>query len=364
MLPQRVEVAAHGNAPVIALFEKWLAAARKGQLNYAAVIACGYPNLLAHDFAGSIEMEFAALLALEHLRKKLEQVKAGRAPPEKNPELSADYVCYNLAADPISYDFLPWLVDAEMTRVREGAPAPLRICFSFGRDADTGFNTEYRREMLANVMYPLLGLIGAVEDPKAIGGRNKQMFALLDVVRAVRAGEQAPRFRASEGATRTIANYLSGAKEGPVTITLREAEHWPHRNSNVEEWVRFAHWLEARGEQVVFVRDTAKAVLPLLGCATCPRASIDLDLRMALYEAAKCNYFVSNGPWNLAMFGSRPWVSFNQFTADDNYYPNTPEWWRIHQGIEAGAQYPWSTPEQRIVWTADTFEEMKGSWRG
>jgi len=315
---------------------------------------------MACDFAGAIEMDFAVEYALDTLKKKMAQARANRSSPEPDPGMTADHVCYNLAAYPISFDFLPWLVDAEMTRRREKAPSPLKVAFSYGRDLDTGFNTEYRKNMMAGVIWPLLGLIGAVEDPKAIKGRSKQMYVYKDVTKASRNGEEVPRFKPSDLAVKTIQNY---AEDEVVTITLREAEHWPHRNSNIEEWVKFALYLEEQGETVVFVRDTCKAMEPLINHRTCPRASVNLDVRMALYESAKCNLFVANGPWNLALFGTRPWLMFNEISDSDQFIPNTPKWWKEFQGINPGEQFPWSQSDQRIVWESDSYENLCKAWK-
>lgn len=350
----------HGNREVVRLLETWLAKAREGDINHVALTVCGFPNLLACDFAGAVEMELFARAAVEKLKEKLEQFALNRAPPPEDPSLTADYVCYNLAAFPISYDFITWLVNAEMTRIREKAPAPLKIAFSFGKDYDTGFDREYPRQMMSGVVYPSLKFYGVVEDPKAIGGRCKPLFVTNEIAEAARNGEEVPRFKPSESSLKTIENYLQG--QPVVTITLREAEHWPHRNSNIEAWTHFAHDLETKGHQVVFVRDTAKAMQPLLNYATCPRAAVDLDLRLALYESAKVNLFVSNGPFNLGLYGTAPWICFQDANAQDSFYPNSPEWWNKCAGINIGDQYPWSYEKQKLVWAKDTYENISKAW--
>ena len=151
-------------------------------------------------------------------------------------------------------------------------------------------------------------------------------------------------------------------KQAPVTITLREAAYSSHRNSNIDEWLKFAEYLIAQGERVLFVRDTKCAADPIEGYETCPAASIDIDVRLALYESAKANLFVSNGPWSLGLFGSRPWLMFNQIDAMDPYPPNTNQWWVNFHGIGVGEQFPWSRPDQRIVWLKDTFVDMCTAW--
>jgi ADP-heptose:LPS heptosyltransferase len=148
----------------------------------------------------------------------------------------------------------------------------------------------------------------------------------------------------------------------PITITLRESLHWPHRNSNLPEWLKFADYLQKQGEQVLFVRDTWKAREPLERFATCPAASRDLEIRLALYKQAKCNFFIDNGPWHLALVSPAPWVAFINVDPMSGYIPCTPQWWKRNHGVAPGQQFPWSNATQRIVWAPDTFDEMCKAW--
>ena len=147
-----------------------------------------------------------------------------------------------------------------------------------------------------------------------------------------------------------------------MTITLREMDRFVHRNSNIEAWCAFGRWLEARGEQVIFMRDTAKADEPLPGFKTFPAGSKNAFMRAALYEQAKCNMFVSNGPIGWSLFGSRPWLAFHTVADDEPSECNTPAWWARFQGIVPPEQYPWSGPQQRLVYADDSFENLCAAW--
>jgi len=293
------------------------------------------------------------MVALEQLAGAMEKSVVNRTLPEA-PPAPADQVCYNVPQSPLSYDFIHWLVDAEMTRIAEGAPAPLKVCFWFGRDGKTGLDDPWRRGMLENVMRPALALIGAVEDPTAVNGRNKMEFGFKGVVDGAKRGLTVPRFRAM-----TIAGFA-----GCVTITLREAKQWPHRNSNIDAWVEFAWYLRERGERVVVVQDTAHADAPFFfGFETCPQASRVLYARASLYQSAKMNFFVSNGPATLAFFSEWSWTMFLKIEPDGHpYAPNTPSFWREQFGMEVGEQFPWARPDQRIVWKGDDYENLVEAW--
>lgn len=358
MLSEVKDSRAYGNAEVVQLLEIWLSRAREGKICHATITVCQLPNLMACDFAGVADMDFAIPYALDTLKLKLgERHRIDSGPVPKN--LTADYVCYNLGSCPTSFDFLTWLIEAEMTRIREGSPSPLKVAFARGQDGKAGLNTDHGRQMFGGVMRPLLGLIGAIEDQKAIGGRRNEWYVLKGIVEASRNGEAVPKLKPSIEAVKTVGSLLEGS---PVTITFREQETWKHRNSNIEAWLKFSDYLESHGEQVIFVRDTAKAGEPLLGKQTFPLASMNLDVRMALYERAKCNLFIPTGPWNLAIFGTRPWLAFNAVSDEDPYICNRPKFWSESQGISVGEQFPWSSENQRIIWEADEYEVLRKAW--
>ncbi len=147
----------------------------------------------------------------------------------------------------------------------------------------------------------------------------------------------------------------------PLVITLREASHHSQRNSDLSAWLIFAFKRERAGEKVIFVRDTERATEPLGEFTTYPIASLDVRVRCALYERARCNLFVANGPIALAYFGIRPFLIFKPIT-DDEYTPASEAWWRHNVGVAPGEQYPWSLPTQRIVWEDDTLKNIEKAW--
>ncbi len=289
--------------------------------------------------------------AEEWLLAELETLRAPRRSPARDPSLGADFACYNITLQPNCFDFAPWLIDAEMTRVREGAPAPLKVGFVSGADGGLRFYYPYQQMMFENVVRPMVPLIGAVEDGRARYGRNPRGIAYRAVVDAAKAGEPAPRFRAPPDVE---------APSGAVVITLREHFLDPLRNSQMSEWIPFARWLQGHGERVIFVRESHIADEPLEGFETCLAASRDLHTRMAIYERAKACFFVSNGPWNLVLFTQTPWA---MFVDPEKNSVNDPDGWRDFHGVAVGEQFPWSTPQQQVVWHRETFSSLCQTWR-
>ncbi len=353
-----------GNKEVVELLEKWLKVAKKGKINYAT-IAATWPTFAAFEFGGSNDMEPHIIPVIEAMHTQVTDAMNGRLVlPDSDEELGPDYVCYNASALPVGHDFLMWLMEAEMIRREQKAPYPLKVHFSVGsyKTMAQNLNTEYKRAMFHNVLRPSLRLVGAVEDPRAAGGHVRDLPGYIRFVDAHKRGIEIPTFQPSSDAMAIVQEELKEIPN-PITITLREAEHWRHRNSNIPEWIKFAKDLEAQGEHVVFLRDHALATDPLPGFLTWPSASKDLHMRFALYEQAKCNFFVGNGPWILATFSTKPWLSFVQVSDGEEFVPLTPEWWKVHGGIMPGEQFPWSKPDQRIVWEPDTYEIISKAWK-
>lgn len=328
---------------VIELLETYLEEAKTNRFSHVAITMVGYPNIAACDYAGDTVLQRGQLEAMGKLAATLQADIANVTPPEPDPSLSASYVCFDLRGGPIGFDFLVWLIDQEMTRIREGAPAPLRVGFWKGRN---GRLPSHNQAWLDKVFRPCLRFLSAVEDDAALLGRGKRVYVPRGIVAAARAGERVP----------TLRTETKSPHPGAVTITLREAEHDPERNSNVGAWLNFARDLKKQGENVVFVRDTDKAYEPLQGAVTCPKASRDLDARMALYQEAKANLFVSNGPVGLALFGDRPWLQFNDPSKETTFS------WTDGWGMEPGDQFPWSNQAQRLILKSDSYDNIAAAW--
>jgi hypothetical protein len=150
----------------------------------------------------------------------------------------------------------------------------------------------------------------------------------------------------------------------PVVITLREAPYGQGRNSNLEEWDKFAAYVED-SNNVVFVRDTSKcndvfvssATDNLFFMETIPLASIDLDVRLALYKYAKINFTVGGGPIVLCHYSTD--VPYRTFKLHSNQHGSSHEKFLESMGFPIGSQFPWHTENQKIIWEDDTFENLK-----
>lgn len=368
MLPMKpVNVAANGNAEVVAMFKQWLERAEQGRLSFAAVVACEHPIHVVTDHRGALQLAFAANWGLDTLKLLLQEKAASRhtMPEPADYKGNADRVCYDVSQGPACYDFIAWLIIAEMNRIRAGAPAPLKVAFKMlDSDQEREKHAKLRAKFYEGVIIPSLALIGAVEDNNSADAPTLERYTLNPVVEFAKAGETVPTLKPSADAVEAVKDYLKATTGGkaPITITLREAPYWEFRNSNIEEWRKVAKYLEEQGERVIFVRDTDKATKPIKGFETCPAASLDLDTRLALYESAKCNLAVSNGPWMLMLHGTKPWLMFIETNAMSPFFPETPQFWTQWHGISPGEQFPWCKPDQRIIWKRDNADNVIAAW--
>lgn len=263
---------------------------------------------------------------------------------------------YDLSGAPPTYDIVAFLshVEAERIRRREdkvqinilpGPAGGFRSDNFWPRDLDT------RRLMLNRVALPMAGMLPSADvycldkrppmpEPNSIGW-GRPPYGLAVHVKALRAGIRPLREQKVEWGNKPL-----------VTITLREAEHWPQRNSNLAEWIEAYHQIKALGFDVVVIRDTAKCEEPLPeGVGTNHRAAWQLNQRAILYNSAVANLGVNNGPLWMAIALDAPVLMFKPTV--ESHASSTKSYFQ-RCGIPVGGQYPNAPAHHRIVWAEDT----------
>lgn len=355
------------NAPIeankqcVAALERWLTKAKRGEMKHVTIIGCDNYIHNAIEFAGAMDLCFAANWGLDTAKARLmNQLNTRHEMPIPTiAKDQADRACYDISKGPACFDFLCWLTIAEMIRRKAGAPGPLKVAFKMEEgEAEAKKHQELRAKFYDGVIIPSLGMVGAVIDPASVNATPLDFYTLKEIVKMNRAGQDVPKLMPSSEAVEVVREQLAGDR--PITITLREANYTEYRNSNISEWLKVADWLKEQGERVIFIRDTARAHDALGGQETCPPASLDLHIRTALYDASKLNLFVSNGPWTMALFGDKPWLMFFQPDSMSDFFPETPQFWTTWHGIDPmqNEQFPWCTEDQRIVWKKDNADNI------
>jgi hypothetical protein len=359
-----------GNDAAVTVIDQCASLVHEGEAAFVACIMVKDTSELVTIHGGKPGLEFTAMGGAEMLKDILkDELKKRSRPPEVQEPLGNCYY-WNCTLMPLAFDFLPALLQAEMRRRRKKAPSPLRIGFFWGANPNSTLRTPWQKQCYEGLLLQMPQLIGGIVDPLAVsGGQNMGETAsttsFFPIVEAYNNGEDIPKIVATEAAVKDVRKIIKQQFGGqaPVTITLRETDHHPWRNSVIPEWILFAEWLKERGEKVIFLRDTKYADEELRGQITCPPASKNLHFRVALYQEAKCNLFVSNGPAMLPVFMDCPWLFFNAM-ADErkDFYVGTTDGWERSTGIPVNGQWPWAKPMQRIVWHEDKFEHMTAAW--
>ncbi len=270
---------------------------------------------------------------------------------------------YDLSCSPPTYDIISFLGEVERERRIRGEeevaitflPGPIG---GFRADTLWPHSIPERIRMRDRVARPICRLLPSVQSVtvadtrighngfgagKALYGMWRQVAAMRDDIRPLRAIE--PRWE---------------SKDRLVTITLRESEHWPERNSNVGDWAAAALWLEEDGWDVIIVRDTFTAREKIGNLSTDAMASESITARARLYTSAAVNMFISNGPAWLALALDVPVVMLRPVN-DFLRGPFGSEAFAAN-GVEYGAQIPGAPPYQRLVWTDDTADNIMAAF--
>jgi hypothetical protein len=259
---------------------------------------------------------------------------------------------YDLGTLLPTWDFLTFLVNAELTRRFAKCESPLRIRLQtthMDRPQNL-MSMPVRRQMLQWVVRPLMPMLGAREDPSIRHG-NGLKFGYWRCVEACRQGVEIPKI-----------NVVVPRVPGRLTITLREAAHGTWRNSRVLAWREFAHRRRREGYEVIVVRDTCNAEIPFEDFPIAPKASRIVQARAELYASADCNLLSSNGPANLLIFSPYPFIYFIPLYCRTEHWPTFPQWWQKSANINPGEDFPWMDSRQNFVWDLDTLENIEAAW--
>tara|TARA_B100001093_G_scaffold519034_1_gene606093 strand:+ start:889 stop:2454 length:1566 start_codon:yes stop_codon:yes gene_type:complete len=296
---------------------------------------------------------------------------------------------YDLEVCPITFDFVNFLILAELERRRRKLK-DLHVTIVPGsnegfRDDDAAFNTSNKIWRLEQVAVPACWLM-----PKPVklticrkrsdlsqhfNELSENIFPLdyhpdaprgdflwAGIAAAAATGEDIPRLRATAQGKTYMAQWLSslGKETRPVTITLRESSHKPARNSNIVEWAEAAKKISGLGFHPIIVRDTENSFNtpdPLFkNFSHCPQAAVNLDLRLALYELCQTNLMVLNGPGVLCWLSKK--ASYIMFRMITSNVDNSNLAMLASMGLAPNSDLAIASPKQRLIWETDTSENI------
>ena len=288
---------------------------------------------------------------------------------------------YDFAVSPCSYDFFSFLVNAEMCRKRRQFS---NINLIFVKGPNNGFRHDPRRtdeqnlEFYLNVILPGLhflptvakysiydreDLIGAIPDAHSTFPRGysvqKPTFDYLNHERIVGQlrGDQSVKFESQGFAKKIVMQKLRGNNVVRfATLTTREIERddvGKTRQPKRKIWERIFEALREKGITPIVVRDTACAFgneSLFDGVLEFPEASLNPQVRLALYEQSEINYTKNNGPGFLQLFAHNRAVYFN--TIDEGVISLSSNWFEKGYGmsVKEKAQYPMTTNNVIFRW--------------
>lgn len=264
------------------------------------------------------------------------------------------HAVYDFSVSPYSYDFVQFLMCAS----DEGAE---NVVIVPGKREWSKLTVDQELSRLHNLILPLARCWGSYE---LVSGREQARG--LDVVWPPRysADKPTPGHQLAYAALARDFKPLQASPEamvwaeqyrGALVVTIRQSAYNPARDSNVNAWLAFGLFALKSGERVIFVADNDAprnfAMFETLN-------GLSVDKRIALYDVAKLNLGVNNGPLSLCVYSKRPLLIF-KFCVEADRASSAD--FLTRQGFPPGAQYLWFEKHQHIIWEDDTAENL---WAG
>ncbi len=266
---------------------------------------------------------------------------------------------YDFSVSPYSYDFAQFLIAAKASECERIVIVPGERAYQ----KCTPGEQEYRLNALILGLCPTAILCQTRDEAKTLWDADcypagytvekpKPGHTPGDVMRS---GKIFPFMPLAEKTAEVAADGWQRANL--AVITIRDTHIKSARNSDVPQWIIAADWLRTQGFDVVFVPDTEKSDARFGDHQSCPKAALDVQYRLALYDAASLNLGVNNGPMALNFYSRRPVLYFKPI---DQGFPETSEAAWQKNSLPKDSQPPWFSPLQRIIWEdGDSFAVIR-----
>ena len=316
------------------------------------------------------------------------------AVPRPDDAARSLFAFYDLEVSPVTFDFLWFLVGAELERRRRGLDA-VHVVIVPGRtgglrrereDYEDVVDPAARNERIGNILLPACSLLPTCTGVTRTASRKQAAFMRATIADHVfPAGYEAalPLFagsrqcldaarqgvphvaslRATPKSVRDFDRWATSHARGRrvVAITLRHYSYMPARNSNMEAWIAFARSLDPDRYMPVFVPDLEQTLdeelSELDGFTVLGEAAWNVGLRMALYERAFISMGVNTGPMGLCWLNARTCYATLKMSPAD--VPQTSLAFFRELGFEPGRSLPFATPTQELVWEDDTLAAIE-----
>ncbi|TMO44830.1 hypothetical protein CWC25_07805 [Pseudoalteromonas sp. S4389] len=221
-----------------------------------------------------------------------------------------------------------------------------------------------------------ISYLNAREELQGILGNNANVFpdnfslehtqppmGFPEIITQVRSGVDIAHLEAPETAKRLVDNYINNhcKDKQVITITMREYSMHEQRNSSVDAWCKFLAQLDTDKYYPIIIRDTYQATTPIAESLShieqFPLASMDITVRVALYQRAFLNFSIPTGPAYMFYF-IKPCPSIVFRTFNDAHFATSKV------TVEKGGFFFEQQPEfrhhknQRVFWGEESYENI------
>jgi hypothetical protein len=345
----------------------------------------GYLAILARN-----ELSYPRFSFTPRLRNAIiavmDRVRADRSRQDAAGKDCLQFVC-DLAVTSVAFDFAHCLAAAELKR-RQNGLAAIEVIFVPGNveglrqeapQYDQVMPVAARHWRVRHILVAMLALLPSVRGYRFCSSRDEAATLISRVPShlypedyrlylprqpsrrvvydlAAQGMAVFPMLRAPQHARELIGHFLDRHAQGrkAIVITLRDYAYTPQRNSRIANWVLFAASLDRSVYVPIFVFDTEtvmhRSEADVGGNIVCEAASWDLEIRMALYEAAWLNMAVMHGPMELCWFGE---ASRYLIFLEVGLAPVGTRASLISAGHPPDRDLIFAKPYQHIVWEGD-----------
>ena len=300
------------------------------------------------------------------------------------------YACFELDIAPPAYNFLNFLVLADIAREELGL-ARVHVIFVPGtgdgfRHEDIEYPVVNKEWRLRQICLAGLCLLPACRSHTLCASREEAADLLAArarhvypfgyrvddpradhdygrIVQAAAAGHRIDRLEAPEQARIYVRDWMRGvAGDRPVvTITLRESSYDVHRSSTNGNWIELAREMQQRGYCPVMVRDTETAFEAdsgaFAGIPMFPHAAVNLELRAALNAEAFLNTGINQGPWTLWHFLRE--IPYLCVYVIDRMFDGWHDYHIDRSGFTVGENMPFARGCQVTYWGDDHLDDLR-----
>jgi hypothetical protein len=307
------------------------------------------------------------------------------------------YAVYDLSAGPVTFDFIYFLMMAEHFRATTGrlglfvlfVPAP-GDGFRRASPRDHFLTQDRKLWRLLNLLAPCAALVphcvgmhvcasradaaellreaapDRVFPPQFSLDNPTCPYSLPQILQCAQHGPDIRALRAPPLAAALVQRWLRelGGGKPVVSITLRQSDFQPARNSDLAAWRQFAGACTRMGFHPVFIPDTESLLngqqAALDGFTTLALPALSVGYRLAIYETCFLNMLTNNGPAALCMF--HPSARSQIFKMIVASVPTCSAQFFISQGLLPGAQLPFAGAGQTITWQDDDADSLERSF--